>query len=338
MSAERGEWFGSHWAPLGISATTGEYRFLDLPDQARRDAGTALSPDGRYVAYWYSQPIPDYPVASERSDHGPPVGYAVYDVVAGRQVVRKPVSPDRGLMAHEIGWADESRFVASFSYLLWDGAGTGSMGVDSEARLHELSTGTWTSWPSEWGVSAGSGWFHNWSEPTRLRSVDQPDRVVRLDGGSGVLPMASPSGERLSGLVPRVRKNGTRYTPNPIGVSGLGPDRSSLEKIPNRTRYYGLLGWRDDDTVLAWRWTEDDEFGELGDMGMYAVDIDTGDEDLVSHLVGDIELATGLLDAPFVDRPDPARRWNPWAKLAAAIAITASGILALIGWRRRVRP
>ena len=44
---------GARPGVVGVSATTGEYRFLDLPDDAHEvGAGYALSPDGTKVAYW----------------------------------------------------------------------------------------------------------------------------------------------------------------------------------------------------------------------------------------------------------------------------------------------
>jgi hypothetical protein len=55
VPAVRQTWTGQENAILGVSATTGTYRFLDLPGLATTDLSISppwsLSPDGRYVAY-----------------------------------------------------------------------------------------------------------------------------------------------------------------------------------------------------------------------------------------------------------------------------------------------
>lgn len=49
LGAERSSWTGGDYGVVGISGATGDYRFLDLPDDAVTDSTTpdvALSPDG----------------------------------------------------------------------------------------------------------------------------------------------------------------------------------------------------------------------------------------------------------------------------------------------------
>lgn len=60
LPAQHGSWTGESTGTVGISATTGEYRFLDPPDQSDHTQ-VALAPDGRHLAYWTTGPTTDTP-------------------------------------------------------------------------------------------------------------------------------------------------------------------------------------------------------------------------------------------------------------------------------------
>src|SRR6478735_11395339 len=69
---------------VGVSATTGRYGFIDLPDLADiadREGAMALSADGRRLAYWITGETTQSPRAA---DGDPITGFAVYDAVTGR--------------------------------------------------------------------------------------------------------------------------------------------------------------------------------------------------------------------------------------------------------------
>lgn len=105
-SAERG-WSGET-SYVGVSATTGEYRFLDLPGLAGSAGGDepALSPSGRYLAYWLGgDPDGD---AAPVEDGRPVVGVAVYDTVTG-DAHKEQLRTEHGLQPVELLWADEDR-------------------------------------------------------------------------------------------------------------------------------------------------------------------------------------------------------------------------------------
>jgi hypothetical protein len=105
-SAERG-WSGTT-DYVGVSATTGEYRFLDLPGLASDVGGDepALSPSGRYVAYWFGGD-PDGDAAPVEGGR-PVVGVAVYDTVTG-DVHKHGLRTEHGLHPEKLLWADEER-------------------------------------------------------------------------------------------------------------------------------------------------------------------------------------------------------------------------------------
>lgn len=90
---------------FGISATTGAYRFIDLPDQV---AGTRvqLSPDGSRIAYWIAGPTTG--IQFPNTLHGGKVigGVAVYDTETGG-VQRSYISSEHGLdSSTSFTWVD----------------------------------------------------------------------------------------------------------------------------------------------------------------------------------------------------------------------------------------
>lgn len=337
MPADRGGWFGTTRGWVGISAKTGEYRFLDLPGDAGAGGGLALSPDGRYVAYWFTEPMPDAPAPPEWGD--PAGGYTVYDVTLGETVQHETVESEEGVEVEPILWADDHTLALPYYLRVWLGEEAGVGGNDGRTRLHDIGSNEWTELPNLSPSSAGSGWVVEWGAPSKVRPADAPERVVRLRGGSGVPPVPNPDGTTVAGLLETRTNGGTRQTPNPIGIAELGDsDVVRFQQIPGETPYYGLLGWRDNETVLAWRWLSEEGPEAFTERGLYAVDIRTGDDELIADLGPELEFAAGLLHLPVVEQPEPQRPWNPWAKVTGGALIVLVGGLALLLWRRRVRP
>lgn len=104
-------WFHTEQDALfGVSAKTGQYRFLDLPRLAA-DSGVdpVLSPDGRYIAYFMS----GQPSGTFVQSHV--TGLAVYDTASGAATFH-PVPTVHGLDADSVTWDRRStRVVAAFS-------------------------------------------------------------------------------------------------------------------------------------------------------------------------------------------------------------------------------
>jgi hypothetical protein len=108
VTADRPGWWGSTQGTVAVSAETGRYAFLDLPERAE-GTETALAPDGRYVAYWRTGSPSGSP-----PEEGPAVtGFAVYDADTG-EVRTQEVETAHGLSADTLVFADDTMLVASF--------------------------------------------------------------------------------------------------------------------------------------------------------------------------------------------------------------------------------
>ncbi|MBO9520520.1 MAG: hypothetical protein J7518_03200 [Nocardioidaceae bacterium] len=118
---------GGPW--FGISATTGRYSELDLPDLAS-GGPMRLSPDGLRIAYWITGPTrkKDFGPRTRSSAGGPlpdkPLaGVAVYDTRNG-SVVRHRILSDYGLDSDaQVSWLDDDTI--AFSYSVATGTNSG---------------------------------------------------------------------------------------------------------------------------------------------------------------------------------------------------------------------
>lgn len=331
IAADRGSWTGSDPGWVGVSAATGEYRFLDLPDDA--GAGTSLSPDGRYVGYWLTGQTPGPP--GHANDTPPVVGFAVYDVDAGEPVVATDAGATHGLMPMALEWIDDRHLAASYSKLRARDARSGTTGEPHETDLVEIPSGTTGPWPRGQEVdSGGGGWALEWGRPSVVRSLD--GRTVRIHRESGIPPVVDPSGERAAGLLAFSGRGGVRHlTPAPIGIAKLGPQESSrLEAIPGGKRYYDIIGWRDEYTVLVLGASP----REPESRSVYAVDIRSGEEERLLGIDVETQFAPALLHLPVTTQPSPPRPWDPRIVLGLVVAVVLASGAAVVGWRRRVRP
>ncbi|MFC6345096.1 hypothetical protein ACFP8W_24145, partial [Nocardioides hankookensis] len=106
-----------------VSGTTGEYRYLDLPDKV---GDGYLSPDGTRLAYWYGA-FDTSGAYENRID-----GMAVYDTVTG-DVTRHPVESPHGIRPVGAAWvgrgiwfgygaysSDERRSAEGREQAVWD--------------------------------------------------------------------------------------------------------------------------------------------------------------------------------------------------------------------------
>jgi hypothetical protein len=110
LPAERKTWTGADEGLVGVSATTGAYRFLDLPDLVPQElSSAAISPDGRHVAYWTTGDTR----LSPDTDSGPVAGVAVYDSTTG-EVTRHDVETDHGLAPDGLVWADRETLLLGY--------------------------------------------------------------------------------------------------------------------------------------------------------------------------------------------------------------------------------
>lgn len=333
MTAERRGWFSAANGVVGVSATTGEYRFLDLPDDAGQ--GWALSPDGSRVAYWLTGDPSGSPQTSS-SQEKPVVGIAVWDTESG-EVLRHEVETEHGLAVEDIVWADSAALVTRWAqYRVGDDAPTREQG----GAIDRVGLRVW--------------------EP------DGPDGPVALgmdayvDAGNGEGQVLLSWGRRS---VLDVR-TGKRSGPNVVGsrygnVSALSPDGSAVayprgNKNPNRLvvarteaeepelvlddDVWAAVAWIDEDTIaFTTRDTEQDPTPAF----IETLSLSTGERSVLIDAGPDLQpgfddVATDLLAVEPRAFPEPDRPWDPRlvAALVGFVALVAG--LWLLGWRRRV--
>ena len=338
--ASRGSWTGGRDGVVGISATGGTYRFLDLPDAVYPPiAPVALSPDGRHVAYWYSGQTR----LSPHSDDGPVVGVAVYDTATG-DVARHPVPSDHGLSAEDLAWVDADRVV--LGYLHWRGG-------DADPVNDQSGAGDYSGLLL-WDPSSGR-------PPAPLPGARPEDRDVQYAGGGrvlvepdGVAVLDADTGRRtslqlrpvpmlmytmaLDATGARVGWIGGNRNPNDIRSARVRSGALTGAVVPDSAHTFAVEAWLDDQHVAAVQRGRGMDTSVLR-----SVDLETGDRtDIVRYPLGtygrSTQLATDLLDVPSVARPEPPRPLSPRAVAGGAALVVLGGIGALLMWRRRVGP
>lgn len=118
----------------GVSAATGEARWLDLPDAVpTAGADAQLSPDGRRLAYWVTGEVSGTPLSrGATEDDVPVVGLAVIDLATG-EVQRWDVDSEHGLTVTALVWSGD--------VLWWQGGPVVPLGAG--ASTADLTTHTW---------------------------------------------------------------------------------------------------------------------------------------------------------------------------------------------------
>ncbi|WP_166391474.1 hypothetical protein [Nocardioides ochotonae] len=340
IPADRGGWTGAEMEIVGVSATTGEYRFLDLPD-LYAPPGAVLSPDGRHVAYWAT----GEPSGTPNDSDAPVTAVVVYDATSG-EVERYDIETEHGLAVEDLVWTDPSTLLVSYGQ--WQGGED-----DTDMDVSMSRTAPWQVlrvgdelrdlgsplvdghvWGGGGGVVVMSGSGRNagrWLvDPSRPR---QPQRL-RTDRGSFVPPRVSPDRTRIAGVP------GNR-APNQLAVAELSGDaRAAFESVPGSRRTLEVLAWSDEEQVVVLRHDRDE-------VGMYHVtvvetDVATGEQrDLVvvpPDLANSPQFALDLLGGPIVEAVEPPDPMDPRAVVGlsgGAVVAAGAGILV---WRRRVQP
>ena len=313
---------------VAISATTGAYRFLDLPGRAAPtamigDEPPALSPDGRTVGYW-------------TGGAHPVDGIAAYDTVTGK-VSRQTFPSDQGLVPRTLTWVNDHTLRVDVSRITR--RTSSSLAADSGATyLWTPATGHLTRPPAatefQGGVHATSGGYSLLGRGLSLWSLDGARRAAfTLAGGHATDAVVNPGETRVAATVGRggdVSSLSLR-----VGALPTGGGRVGLRAVPVDLRVYLVAGWVDDAHVVV------NATGSHGDRwGMYAVDVHTGSArrlvalDLVNWEPGQL-FASDLWAHPTVARPGPARVVDPrWPGLALGGAVL---VALLVLWRRRAR-
>ncbi|HEX4976497.1 MAG TPA: hypothetical protein VFV40_01405 [Nocardioides sp.] len=326
---------------VGVSAGTGEYRFLDLPgavdlgaeDMLGSETDPSLSPDGTAVAYWLTHP--------ENADWVG--GWASYDTVTG-EVVRHRVPSRLGLSPETLEWVGNDTVLVEHSVVTQRSSdslsATGrplvlwSATTDALVRPADDPVPVGSVWTTSRGIATVTGRRVELRDAgtgeARARFAVRPrrdvqDGAVDADGRAvALLPHSSQLSVRTL-LVGELPRDGTR------GSVAVEPLRVGVE-------LYAVLGWKDAEHVLV-RGALPGSTRRYG--GIYAVDVGTGRRELLvretrENWIGSPVYAAELWARPPVSRPAPDRAYDPRWLAGAGVAAVGSLVL-LVRWRRRAR-
>ncbi|MCW2857433.1 MAG: hypothetical protein JWR52_3048 [Marmoricola sp.] len=334
---------GSSSGLFGISARTGEYRFLDLPNDL--GAGGVLSPDGNHIAYWFG------PDAGHPANPNNPRarGAAIYDTRTG--AVQRATFPSQdGVATGQLDWFDDSAVLVSYRA---NGRGVGRiwrLGSDprpasyvaTAARVGTIGGGDGRNRDGSvlLGVNpvtfdryrfSRDGTLH--ATATSVRLQDQPtpqsalaDTLYQAVSLSGDLVLAVPA------------SSGPFGRPLMVGVvpaHGSEPLRVPKLELVGQLQETLFLGWRDDHTalVVAQGQGASPELFEADLRARTVRRLGVSEPQSWGQLV---TVATDLLPQPMVPglHPPEPRELTAWYVLGGLLVL--AGALWLVRWRRRV--
>lgn len=326
LPAERKSLFRTTSGLVGVTGSSGEYGFLDLPSDAVTDAQRpetppSVSPDGRHVAFWTTGTPSGTP-----NTHMVGVtitGVGVYDTVSGR-VERAPLETTHGLDPDLLSWADDHTLVVGLVQ-----ADHGDENPDSCCDGHWTGLATWdiegnagaemltSPMPIfvDTHTTTGGGGLIVWSNSGRRVHVIDPrppgkDRWYRLPTSTQQAAL-SPDGEHLA------------FVANPakgrLLVGDLPPRAhdsvARLREPASERGFVRVVAWQDDAHVVVERRVEERTRAAYR---LEVVDTTSGRAQVLvgSARSGDqrdpagSEFAAGLLSAPVAKATPPPRPWN----------------------------
>ena len=274
---QRSDFFSSSATLWGVSAHTGESRWLDLPGAiATAQAAAQLSADGRRLAYWVTGRISGDAISlGGTEDDIPVVGLAVMDLETGK-VKRWDVESDHGLSVQGLAWAGDT--------LWWQGgavvpSGTGASSADVRTRIWDLETDERTD-VTEGDPRAGVYLSEPGGAPEGF--VTQPrtfrlERVIgngapaplRMDLPAGVAPDAglvdaemAPDGARVAALLVPDAAQFDDTIGKRLLVGSVTDGTVTLKRI-RPVAAQTVLGWRSPSEVVVVHATTGSYVGEV---------------------------------------------------------------------------
>lgn len=330
VPAEDRSWTGGSPGLVGVSAVDQSYRFLDLPGWVGTgtfDPTWSLSPDGRYLAYWYgARPTL---AGTVRAD-----GVAVTDLATGA-TRRQALPSDLGAAPSALTWGGDTLWFTERVYTeitdssagsvlraswAWPRADEAPSQVEDPRSLVDGARGP-----------AGAGGFVSTAGTDRWYVVTTPADLqdvpaLRLGSGGVVLPAAvSPDRSRLALTVDPGSGDDTT-----VSVAPVTRTTSSAEPLAGLGRFPEVVAWLDDDQVAV-------QTTVGGDRELLAVDATTGASTVLVDLPqvdSGMQWATALLSAPVVRAEAPPSPTDPRLE-AAGVALLALLAVALAAVRRR---
>lgn len=316
---------------FGIAADSGRYRFLPLTNQVP-ETPAALSPDGRYVAYW--------------SGHGRVVtGMTVFDTVEGTMSgLDGGAETKLGLQPGPLTWLDDDTVLLHFGQRHPKGS---SVDVpDASRRTETFQPGG--GGPTVHVLDPNSGVWSRGHDGTLLvpLSDGEPGQEIpvtfigydhALNGASGEFrlpPGGYGSVSRSDNYVAAVGYTGTgghtgllTGTVDPLGAVTELHDVGDL-------RVGTLLGWRSEHSVLLTGWRHQAH----GQASLFEADLATGTVTRIGDAGDDadvvVAVASDLLEKPLV-AADPPRGVDPRLLRGGGVGGLALALGGVLLWRRR---
>lgn len=299
----------------GVTASDGQYGFLDLPHLADRGdyasaVPPALSPDGRYVGFWMT----GAPSGSANTElYGQTItGIGVYDATTGR--TRTAQLPTRhGLAPASLVWSDGRTLVMSVGQTR---SGDANRQLSSSWNAMRLLAWRLESprpvvlgAPADDGeLSPGHGFVVSGQ---RLVWPRDPARDTRMHAPVGSAPtlVVSPGATQVANVA------GSR-NPNNLQMGRVDrPGRATMRPVNRVRQYYRPLVWTDDQHVVAVARNRSID-GPLT-ARLELVDVRSGSRRiLATYLAGAgnawdiLSFASDLLTAPSAHASAPPHAWN----------------------------
>jgi hypothetical protein len=332
---------GDRNAMWGVSAETGESRFLDLPGPLELSQ-PALSHDGSRVAYWIATTADVEALGRAGESAMLADGVAVLDLETGERDVWT-IDSDHGLWIGGMAWAGD---------VLWWSAGParaegdGALVARSRTRIWDLSTGERAE-PSDAaqerisanGVGDAPGGFVEPYDSNRLSVVTSAEAprslVLELPPGSPAAagttrPAMSTDGSRVAALLmpDRSRFDDSRL---PVVAGEVRGGDVTLRRVAEADAQT-VLGWRSPTQVVVAS-VDDVEAGRPQRAYRAGIlDVTTGEQEPLLEFSGNTpQVAADAWTAEVVPAPD--------APFAPDPRLVGLGLLvaAFVGWRIAVR-
>ena len=335
-SAPRGGWGRDTPSLWGVSALTGESRFLDLPDAASGLSGAALDSTGTKLAYWITDG-PAGAITGSPEHFTVATGVAVLDLVTGEER-RWDAGTAHGLGAERLIWAGDVLWLSggafadedqdSFPATVWTWGPEGA----PEPRLEPPLDIAGATAPGVDGFLIERGATTTW-----VQVVDSAGAVsrVRLVHGGGMTSESyvSPDGRLIAGLR-QERGASIAGSPLPLVVGEITAGRAEMTEVGD-VEAPSIMGWRSPTEVVV----ASDGSDEGGDRSSTVRDLATVNvvDGTERHLVelgetGFTTYAAGAWAGDVIDAPQPPFAPDPRQWSATGGVVLA--LLLLVGWRR----
>lgn len=332
-----------------VSARTGAYRLLDLPDFADRagDASmAALSPDGKHIAYWLTGESSGTPYPDQGNDVSElPVGVGVYDTATGK-VARYLPETEHGISTDGLVWLGTDFLALTYGQRT------------SRTAAHKITTYGWRPFaespdgrftePTAW---AGDPLYVDRPMPSTPTAIYREARTGRfgLVGWDGRIDqdsrftMPGLPGASYQGIG-RSRDFAVAAVHRDSGEDSLLFGRTddignvaSLEPLGG-FGYARLVGWRNDHTVVVLGDGDGSPYAKLYEIDLRTPDSRTtlGTAEAEMAAPG-LSFAVDLFEFPMSEGSKPPQidpRWV-WSGVAAGIVVLLALVVPLVRRRRR---